>query len=153
MDPEPTEQVGTYRASLARYILRLLGGYQLALGGWFMTLRPPLLPEDLRYVGQASSSLRSWLDLVFNVMGGQMAAFGCALILVSLCKLNEWTRLGRALLLASGALSALLMAYTNFVLGSDFRWALLIPVALWMAFGATVLSGPRILPTSNIDPK
>ena len=141
------------RAGLARHILRLLGLYQLALGGWFMVLRPPLLPEDLRYVGQTSTDLRSWLDLVFNVMGGQMAAFGCALILVTLCDLNGLTRVGRALLLSSGAFSAVLMAYTNFVLGSDFRWALLIPVALWIAFGAIVLSDRRVLPPSDVDLK
>lgn len=88
MAPEPNEALRTRRAVLARHILRLLGLYQLSLGGWFMVLRPPLLPEDLHYVRQASSGLRTWLVLVFNVMGGQMAAFGCALILVSHCNLN-----------------------------------------------------------------
>ncbi|MBK5265287.1 MAG: hypothetical protein JJE34_08670 [Alphaproteobacteria bacterium] len=151
MAPDPNEAVGTRRAMLTRLILRLLGLYQLALGGWFMVLRPPLLPEDLRYVGQASSGLRTWLDLVFNVMGGQMAALGCALIIVSLSNLNGLTRAQRALLLTCGAASAVLMAYTNFVLGSDFRWALLIPVVLWIVFGAIVLSDRRVPPPSDVD--
>ncbi|WP_068071352.1 hypothetical protein [Novosphingobium lentum] len=153
MAPEPNEAVSTRRAMLARHILRLLGLYQLSLGGWFMVLRPPLLPEDLHYISQASSGLRTWLDLVFNVMGGQMAALGCALLIVSRCSLDGLKRADRTFLLACGALSALLMAYTNFVLGSNFRWALLIPVALWIAFGATVLADRSVLPTSDIGPK
>ncbi len=35
------------------------------------------------------------------------------------------------LLVLAACTTALLMSSVNFVIGSDFRWALILPVALW----------------------
>jgi len=48
-----------------------------------MFIRPPLLPEDMRYIGIAPETLRSsvpglarWLSKVFTVLGGFMSGCG-----------------------------------------------------------------------------
>ncbi len=57
-------------------VLALFGAALIAMGGFFLLLRPALLPEDLRFIGQSASQidaaipgLRSWLFHVFRVMG------------------------------------------------------------------------------------
>jgi hypothetical protein len=58
-------------------LLVLFGGILVAIGGYFVLLRPALLPEDLRYIGLTRSQLETvapqlgiWLKQVFRVMGG-----------------------------------------------------------------------------------
>ena len=57
-------------------ILLICGVWLIGLGLYFMFLRPPLLPEDLRYMGRtlaeidaAAPELAPWLRRVFTVMG------------------------------------------------------------------------------------
>ena len=47
--------------------------YQLVLGAYFVVFRPPLLPEDLRFLGGTAERLvvilprlEGWLDLVLD---------------------------------------------------------------------------------------
>ena len=55
------------------------GGVLLAgIGAFFMFVRPPLLPEDLRFLGRSSSEidelipqLRTWLRRVLTVLGAK----------------------------------------------------------------------------------
>jgi|JI10StandDraft_1071094.scaffolds.fasta_scaffold41762_5 hypothetical protein len=61
-----------------------IGGFLLsAIGVYFIFVRPPLLPEDLQYVGATLSiinattpNLLPWLQKVFWVMGGYIFTTG-----------------------------------------------------------------------------
>ena len=128
------------------------GIYQIALGIYFMAFRPSLLPEDLRYIGSSAvnilssaAGLEPWLQWVFTVMGGQMLCVG-VLILLATARLR---RIGSAsiaeiafLTVGAGA-SVGLMSAVNFVIDSEFRWALLIPVALWVAVLVLLVYGRK----------
>ena len=104
----------------------LCGLYQVALGLYFVALRPALLPEDLRFLASGVAGLQAslprlkiWLHLVFIVLGGQMASVGVLLIGSSLRIFHDKLRSQRELVLvgAAGALSIGTMAGVNFVLG------------------------------------
>ena len=116
------------------------GLWLVGLGAYFLFMRPALLPEDLRYIGVSIETIRSatpglerWLGHVFNVMGGFMVATGTMTTLVAsrfLARRESGTLI--ALSVAGGA-SVALMSTTNFLLHSDFRWPLLVPVLFWLA--------------------
>ena len=77
---------------------RIFASASLALGGliligvglYFIFLRPPLLPEDLRYIGASLAQVQNtlpglqvWLSRVFGVLGGYMIATGLLTIYIS----------------------------------------------------------------------
>ena len=116
------------------------GVWLVALGMYFLFLRPALLPEDPRYIGASLEAIRSaapglerWLGHVFNVMGGFMVATGAITILVACRLLARRERGTLTALSVAGAASVALMSATNFLLYSDFRWLLLLPALLWLA--------------------
>lgn len=125
---------------LSGKVFAVCGVWMLLLGVYFILLRPALLPEDPRFMGTSIETLRAaapglegWLGHVFNVMGGFMVAAGTMTILVA------WRFLARRApgtllaLVVAGAFGVALMSATNFLLHSDFRWLLLVPVLLWLA--------------------
>ena len=115
------------------------GVWLIALGIYFLFLRPALLPEDAHYIGRSLDTIRSavpdlerWLGHVFNVMGGFMVSTGTITILVA-CRLLARREPGTlTAMLVAGADSVALMSATNFFLSSDFRWLLLMPALLWL---------------------
>jgi hypothetical protein len=119
-------------------ILLICGVWLIGLGLYFMLLRPPLLPEDLRYMGRtlaevdaAAPELAPWLRRVFTVMGGFMSATG---VLTGFVVMNTPPRGRRAtgvVLAVVGLLSVATMSATNFAIQSDFKWLLLVPAVLW----------------------
>ena len=116
------------------------GLWLVALGMYFLFLRPALLPEDMRYIGSSLETLRSavpglerWLGHVFNVMGGFMAGTGAMTILVACRLLARRERGALTALGVTGAASVGLMSATNFLLDSNFRWLLLLPAVLRLA--------------------
>ena len=116
------------------------GLWLVGLGGWFIFLRPALLPEDLRYLGGSLDAIRAavpgverWLGHVFDVMGGFMVAAGALTVLAAWRLRARPERASLAALSLAGAAGVALMSATNFVLGSDYRWLLLVPVLLWLA--------------------
>ena len=124
----------------AAMLFGLCAVYQFTLGLYFVQFRPPLLPEDLRFLGVTAGTLGSglpelarWLDLVFIVMGGQMAAVGAltGVFVFRLARGKECGGLELGLLALAGAMSTGLMGWVNFVLGSDFRWLLVVPILAW----------------------
>ena len=116
------------------------GLWLVALGMYFLFLRPAMLPEDPRYIGSSLETIRSaspgmerWLGHVFNVMGGFMVATGAITTLVAY-RLHAMRGRGTLMALSiAGAASVGLMSATNFMLASDFRWLLLLPALLWLA--------------------
>lgn len=112
----------------------------MALGLYFIFARPPLLPEDLRFMGSAIDQLRSstpgleaWLQRVFIVMGGFM--MGCGVLTVYVARVAMPLRLpGTSWSIGiTGVLTVAAMSASNFLLHSDFRWLLLVPALLWLA--------------------
>ena len=68
---------------LSSVLLLLSGVALIPVGLYFVLMRPPLLPEDLRYIGKSLAQLEAgaphltaWLRYVFRVMGGYVIATG-----------------------------------------------------------------------------
>ena len=121
----------------------------MGMGLYFGFLRPPLLPEDLRYMGTSMVEIQSalpglgpWLARVFGVLGGYMFAAGLLTIYVAAAGFKTG-RLGvAAVVLVSGLASIGWMAITNFMIDSDFKWLLLGFTLPWVVALALVLSRP-----------
>lgn len=123
---------------LAAGLLGACAVAQVGIGVYFIFARPPLLPEDLRFLAlgpageESLGRLRAWLDLVFTVMGGQMAAVGALAAAMALRVRLARSSSGEVVcVLLAGAASAGLMSAVNFALASDFRWLLILPAGLW----------------------
>ena len=147
---------------ISKWIFVACGIWLIGLGGYFMLARPPLLPEDLRYLGSSAIQiemhlprLASWLQNVFTVMGGFMAGCGVLLILASVRAVpNRLQGTGIALGCA-GLLTVVTMSWTNFVLDSDFKWLLLGPAVAWsiglLSYGAGKRAQAKIVvPQTNV---
>ena len=127
------------RPSISMFIFVTCGIWLIGLGLYFMFLRPPLLPEDLRYLGTSAGEIQSampglegWLHRVFTVMGGFMTGAGVLTILGATnatAVREKWTWIALAL---AGLFTVGTMSLTNFQLNSDFKWLLLIPSLLWV---------------------
>lgn len=115
-------------------VFLVLGAYQIALGIYFAVLRPALLPEDARFIGRPlPPNLEAWLDLVFTVMGGQMAALGVVILAFAARFFDPAlrSRFDLIALVLAGLASAGVMSLANFALESEFKWILLAPLMLW----------------------
>lgn len=132
---------------LPTLIFSACGLWMAGLGLYFAFRRPPLLPEDLRYMDIRPDQLQGvipkldqWLPRVFTVMGGFM--FGAGVLTFWVARQasphKKWTWHVLAL---TGASTVGTMSVTNFQLKSNFRWVLLIPALLWSA--GLMLSFPR----------
>lgn len=152
------EQVVAMRNSPARmFALGLLAGcgvFQIGMGFYFIRLRPTMLPEDERFIGLSLDALSKvapplplWLDRVFVVLGGHIAAAGLLIILTAilLWRRRDDLRAPLALIIAAGLASVGLMSAVNFAIHSDFRWVLFLPVLAWtMAILLLVMESRRI---------
>lgn len=122
------------------WMILACGVWLIALGLYFMALRPPLLPEDPRFMGTTLEQLRlavpgleSWLQKVFAVLGGFMAGTGVLTVWLATVAMPARLKGTFWALALSGALTVVLMSATNFALQSDFRWLLLVPALVWIA--------------------
>lgn len=127
------------RMQLSGKVFTACGLWLVALGVYFLLLRPALLPEDPRFMGASLETLRSaapglerWLNLVLNVMGGFMIAAGSLTTLVASRYVAFRAAGTLTAMVVAGAASVGLMSATNFMLHSDFRWLLLVPALLWL---------------------
>jgi hypothetical protein len=137
-DKQPME-IQKPRPSISMFVFIACGIWLIGLGLYFMFLRPPLLPEDLRYMGTSAGEIPSalpglerWTHRVFTVMGGFMTGAGVLTILVATranAVREKWTWIALALV---GLFTVGTMSLTNFQLNSDFKWLLLIPSLLWL---------------------
>ena len=124
------------------------GVWLVGLGLYFIFLRPPLLPEDPRFMGTTLEQLQTsvpglarWLNRVFGVMGGSMASTGVLTVFMAFVALPARLPGASSVIALSGALSVALMSATNFALNSDFQWLLLVPALAWVAGLALFVRG------------
>lgn len=125
---------------VSTWMLMACGVWLVGLGLYFIVLRPPLLPEDPRFMGTTLEQIRAavpglegWLKNVFRVMGGFMAGAGVLTLFVAAVAMPSRLKGTSWALAISGALTVALMSATNFALQSDFRWLLLVPALVWLA--------------------
>ena len=126
--------------TLSSIILAVAGITLVGAGVYFIVLRPPLLPEDIRYMGLSAADLgavrprlEAWLTHVFRVMGGYVLATGVLTITLAATsyRAHHWgAGIGA---LVGGAASIGWMAVVNFMINSDFKWSLLAMALLWAA--------------------
>ena len=127
----------THRA--ATWMLAGCGVWLVALGLYFIVLRPPLLPEDTRFIGSsleqvqaALPGLEGWLQRVFTVMGGFIAGTGVLTVFMAWVAMPSGLKCASWAIALTGALTVALMSAINFDLHSDFRWLLLVPPLVWL---------------------
>ncbi|MGI8622175.1 MAG: hypothetical protein ACR2NB_01510 [Solirubrobacteraceae bacterium] len=111
----------------------------VGVGVFFVGFRPPLLPEDRRYIAapegllEAVPGLSRWLEKVFWVMGGFIVAVGILTIDLALSGVRDGTVTAWIVAGVAGVASVGLMAVVNVMLRSDFRRPLLGLALLWTA--------------------
>jgi len=132
-------------ADVGAGLLASCGLVVIAVGVFFVTARPALLPEDRRYLGvprrlldAVLPDLSRWLKRVFWVMGGYMVATGVLTIQLALTGFRDGSATSIAVAGGAGVASVGLMAVVNLQLRSDFRWALVGLASLWIV--ATLLA-------------
>ena len=121
-------------------VLTLGGILLLGLGLYFVFLRPPLLPEDPRYMGSSLSEIQAvlpglsfWLRRVFWVMGGYMFTTGLLTVYVALTAFRARAKGAAGIVALAGLASIGWMTVVNFIIASDFKWVLLAFVLPWAA--------------------
>ena len=118
--------------------LALAGMIIAGIGLYFIVLRPPLLPEDVRYMNLSAAELEAfgprlamWLTQVFRVLGGYALATGVLLVALALTAFRARQPVAVAGAVVAGASSIGLMSVVNFTIGSDFRWPLFVCALVW----------------------
>ena len=124
---------------LAQISLGLGGLVLMGMGAYFAFLRPPLLPEDARYVGASLAQIQSaipgflpWVSRVFAVLGGYLFATGMLTAYLAAASFRDAKPLPTGVVAISGLASIGWMAVTNFLIDSDFKWLLLAFVLPWL---------------------
>lgn len=110
----------------------------MGLGLYFIFLRPPLLPEDLRYIGASLAEIQTklpglmnWLQKVFGVMGGYIFTTGLLTLYVAITTFRTRANGVFGIMAAAGLTSIGWMTVVNFMIASDFKWLLVGFAMLW----------------------
>lgn len=118
-------------------VLATAGVTLIGTGFYFLLLRPPLLPEDIRYMAlppaQFDPRLELWLTHVFRVMGDYVLATGVLIVTLAVTSFRQHSTPAAIGALIGGAASIGWMAVVNFLIDSDFKWVLLAMALLWAA--------------------
>jgi hypothetical protein len=76
---------------LSAWLLAIVDASMILIGAYFIFVRPPLLSEDLRYMGTSREQLQAivpklvlWLGWVFTVLGGYVVGTGVLLVHLAL---------------------------------------------------------------------
>ena len=124
--------------TLSSIALAMAGVTLIGVGLYFIFLRPPLLPEDVRYMELPVAQfdvikprLEAWLTHVFRVMGGYVLATGVLTITLAATSFRAHQQSAAIGVLIGGAASIGWMAAVNFMIDSDFKWVLLGMALLW----------------------
>lgn len=119
-------------------LLATSGVILMAMGLYFVVLRPALLPEDLRYMHASLTEIRAetpglleWLPKVFWVLGGYIFATGLLTLSIALTTFRTGVRRPTAMIALAGLSSIGGMVTVNFLIDSAFKWPLAGIAALW----------------------
>ena len=119
-------------------VLIMAGIALIGVGFYFIFLRPPLLPEDIRYMALQAAQLdilrprlEMWLTHVFRVMGGYVLATGVLAVTLAATAFRGHQNGAAIGALTGGAASIGWMAAVNFTIDSDFKWVLFGMALLW----------------------
>jgi hypothetical protein len=106
-------------------VLIMAGVTLIGVGLYFILLRPPLLPEDIRYMAMSVAQIDSvrprlelWLAHVFQVTGGYVLATGALTITLAATSFRAYHWGAAVGALIGGAASIGWMAVVNFVIDS-----------------------------------
>jgi hypothetical protein len=124
-------------------LILTLGILTMGAGAFFMGVRPPLLPEDLRYTGVDPAALPpeflEWLGIVFATWGGFVGGFGLTLVGIGLFLIRgtaSWLFWGVGL----GTLTAnSRFVLSNIILSSDYLWFVSLLFVLSAVIAAALL--------------
>ena len=118
--------------NLSSSVLALGGIILMGLGLYFIFIRPPLLPEDPRYIGTTLAEIQAtmpglliWLRRVFWVMGGFIFTTGMLTVYIAVTAFQQLERGARSVVALASLTSIGWMAVVNFMIDSDFKWLLL----------------------------
>lgn len=121
-------------------VLALGGVVLMGIGIYFIFFRPPLLPEDARYMGTTLAEIQvsapglfHWLQKVFWVMGGYIFTNGLLTIYIAFSSFQTRTRGSFPVIALAGLCSIGWMTVVNFIINSDFKWLLLVSAVPWIA--------------------
>ena len=124
---------------MSAIVLAVAGISVTGLGLYFLFLRPPLLPEDLRYMGASLSEVQGhvpgllrWLRRVMWVLGGYMIATGLLTVHVAVTTFRVRAKGVAGVVALAGITSIGWMAFVNFIIDSDFKWFILVLVLPWV---------------------
>jgi hypothetical protein len=124
--------------SYSAIVLAFAGSILAVMGLYFIFLRPPLLPEDINFMGSTLQNVKenipgifNWLEKVFLVMGGYIFSTGLLIVFISFTSFR--TRLNGAfgIVTLAGISSIGLMTVVNFMIDSEFKWLLLVFALSW----------------------
>jgi hypothetical protein len=128
------------KLSLSSAFLAFSGFILMGLGLYFILMRPPLLPEDPRYMGTtlveirtAMPGLLTWLRRVFWVMGGFIFSTGILITYIAIKTFRQPMNGARSVVALASLASIGWMTVVNFMLDSDFKWLLLAFNLPWLA--------------------
>ena len=121
-------------------VLAFGGIILMGIGLYFIFLRPPLLPEDARYMNTtlaeiqaAAPGLSTWLQKVFWVMGGYIFTVGMLTVYMAFSSFQARARGVFPVIALAGLSSIGWMTFVNFIIASDFKWLLLLCALPWLA--------------------
>ncbi len=120
--------------------LLAFGGLLLvAMGIYFVFIRPALLPEDLLYMKTTSSiiqenipQLSGWLQKIFWVMGSYIFTTGLLTIFIARTSFRSRNHGAFSVVAISGISSIGAMTIVNFMIASDFKWTLFAFTIPWL---------------------
>ncbi|WP_249156348.1 hypothetical protein [Bradyrhizobium japonicum] len=137
MVPKRNKEFGWSASTL---LLAISGALLIAMGCYFLFIRPALLPEDIRYMGLTPDELEAigprlatWLNHVFDVMGGYVTATGVLALTLAVTAFRHRCPWAVAGSIVAGLVSIGWMTAINFMINSDFKWLLLAFALTWAA--------------------
>ena len=135
--------------SYSSSVLSLSGIILIGLGLYFIFIRPPVLPEDSRYMGATRAEIQAtipgllmllrrvfWVTLAPGAsagVGGFMFTAGLLTIYLAFTVFQQLARNVRSVIALTGLTSIGWMAIVKFMINSDFKWMLLAFNLPWIA--------------------
>lgn len=145
------------KRSLSSTFIVFQGVLFMGLGLYFVFIRPPLLPEDPRFMGASLADIQGaipglviWLRRVFWVLGGFMFATGLLTIYIARITVPHMTRGARLVIAVASLTSIGWMTIVNFLIDSDFKWLLLAFNLPWV-LALILFRQEDILPASKLS--